>query len=297
MTTYARFPLPVLAAWLALCCGACSKAPAEQVAAPAAALPTQAAPTEVVQLAAVQTEVAPTNAAQTASTLPPDLGTRPAGSDWAAFLGPTGDGKSQETGLISPWPAVGPKLVWQIPVGIGYGMPAISRGRMFQFDMRGKKAKLTCAKSETAEELWKFEYPTDYEDMYGYDNGPRCMPIVDGDMVYIFGAEGMLHALRTVDGSLVWKADTTRDYGVVQNFFGVGYGMPAVSRGRLFQFDMRVRKAQLLCLKAETAEELWKFEYSTEYEDMYGYDNGPRCMPVVDGDMVYIFGAEGVLHA
>jgi outer membrane protein assembly factor BamB len=157
-----------------------------------------------------------------AAVLPPDLGTRPTGTDWAAFLGPTGDGKSSEKGLIAPWPEKGPKLVWQIPTGVGYGMPAVSRGRLFQFDMHREKARLTCMKAESAESLWQFEYTTDYQDMYGYDNGPRCQPVVDGDMVYTFGAEGMLHALRVADGSVVWKVDTTKSFGVVQNFFGVG---------------------------------------------------------------------------
>jgi outer membrane protein assembly factor BamB len=123
--------------------------------------------------------------------------------------------------LIATWPAAGPKLVWQQRVGVGYGMPAVSRGRLFQFDRHGDQARLTCQRVETMEELWKFEYPTAYEDMYGYNNGPRCMPVVDGDRVYIFGAEGMLHCLNVVDGKVVWKIDTAKEFGVVQNFFGV----------------------------------------------------------------------------
>lgn len=154
--------------------------------------------------------------------LPPDLWTRTVGDDWAAFLGPTGDGKSSETGLVAPWPEAGPKLIWQQRVGTGYGMPAVSRGRLFQFDRRGDRARLTCQNVETMQELWRFEYPTDYEDLYGYDNGPRCMPVVDGERVYTFGVEGMLHCLRVVDGSVVWKVDTAKDFGVIQNFFGVG---------------------------------------------------------------------------
>ena len=76
--------------------------------------------------------------------------------------------------------------------------------------------------AESGEELWRFEYPTNYEDLYGYNNGPRCSPVVDGDRVYSYGAEGMLHCLNAADGSLVWKLDTIRDFGVIQNFFGVG---------------------------------------------------------------------------
>ena len=74
-------------------------------------------------------------------------------------------------------------------------MPVISQGKLFLFDRHGDKARLTCMKAETGEVLWKFEYPTDYEDQFGYNNGPRCCPVVDGDRVYIYGAEGMLHCV------------------------------------------------------------------------------------------------------
>lgn len=145
-----------------------------------------------------------------------------AGNDWPRFLGPFGTSVSAEKGIIGPWPASGLKLVWQKPLGTGYGMPAISQGRLFQFDRDGDRARLRCFDSITGEFFWKFDYPTDYEDYYGYDNGPRCCPVVDGDRVYIFGAEGMLHCLRADHGQLIWKVDTRSTFHVVQNFFGVG---------------------------------------------------------------------------
>jgi outer membrane protein assembly factor BamB len=105
-------------------------------------------------------------------------------------------------------------------------MPSVSRGRLFVFDRlagpRGERARLRCWKSETAEPLWAFDYPTDYRDLYGYSGGPRCCPVVDGDRVYAVGAEGMLHCVRAADGKLLWKVDTRSAFGVRQNFFGVG---------------------------------------------------------------------------
>ncbi len=147
---------------------------------------------------------------------------RLAGSDWPQFLGPTGDNKSSERGILTTWPATGPPIVWQLALGSGYGSPAISQGRLFQFDRQANQARLRCLGSETGELLWKFEYPTDYQDLYGYDNGPRASPVVDGNRVYIFGAEGMLHCLAVEDGKQIWKVDTMAQFGVVQNFFGVG---------------------------------------------------------------------------
>ena len=156
------------------------------------------------------------------SSLPPDLGTRPVGVDWPGMLGPHGDSKSPEQGLITPWPEDGPRVVWQRTLGTGYGAPSIARGRLYLFDRIGNQATLICLNSETGEELWKFGYPTDYEDYFGYNNGPRCCPVVDGDRVYIHGAEGMLHCVNAETGKLIWKVDTFQTFGVVQNFFGVG---------------------------------------------------------------------------
>jgi outer membrane protein assembly factor BamB len=157
-----------------------------------------------------------------ADRLPPDLRTRTTGSDWTCFLGPAGTSVSAEKGLLTPWPEHGPRIVWHKRLGSGYGMPTISRGRLFLFDRVGNRARLNCWKSETGEELWSFDYPTEYRDYYGYNNGPRCCPVVDDDRVYIFGAEGMLHCVRAEDGKQLWKVDTQAEFNVIQNFFGIG---------------------------------------------------------------------------
>ena len=153
---------------------------------------------------------------------PPDLRTRKSGSNWDGFLGPTGDGKSPEISLLTSWSPAGPPVVWEKEIGTSYGAPTVSQGRLFMFDRHGGSARLTCMKSETGEELWRFEYQTDYEDLYGYNNGPRTCPVVDGNRIYIFGPEGMLHCVTVSDGKPLWSIDTTAQFHVVQNFFGVG---------------------------------------------------------------------------
>jgi outer membrane protein assembly factor BamB len=143
-------------------------------------------------------------------------------ADWPRFLGPEGNGKSPETGILTDWDPTGPPLVWHRELGTSYGIGSVRAGKFYQFDRRGDQARLSCLDAQSGELLWKFEYPTDYEDMLGYNNGPRCSPVVDGDRVYLFGAEGMLHCVGADDGRPVWKVDTARRFGVVQNFFGVG---------------------------------------------------------------------------
>jgi outer membrane protein assembly factor BamB len=160
--------------------------------------------------------------AATSGELPPDLGTRKQGVDWPVFLGPTGDSKSSEKGILTTWDAEQPRLVWQHKLGTSYGAPTVARGRLFQFDRFDDQARLYCLNAETGEELWRYEYTTGYEDMYGYNNGPRCSPVVDGDRVYAYGVDGVLVCVRAIDGKPVWKVDVNSKFGVVQNFFGVG---------------------------------------------------------------------------
>lgn len=151
----------------------------------------------------------------------PDLATRKTGEDWATFLGPRGDSTSTEKGIQTDWGS-GLKVIWTRELGESYGIGAVSRGRYFQFDRQGRVARVICMNAETGEEIWVYEYPTDYRDMYGYNGGPRCSPIVDGDRLYAFGVEGKIVCLRVTDGKLIWERNTSEKYNVQQNFFGVG---------------------------------------------------------------------------
>jgi outer membrane protein assembly factor BamB len=167
-----------------------------------------------------------------ADTQPADLWTRTAGEDWPSFLGPTHNGKSTETGIVTKWTEAGLPIVWQRASGTGYAAGVTSRGRYFHFERVGDAAQLVCLNAEHGNELWKFAYPTTFSDMYRYDNGPRSSPVVDGDRVYTYGAEGMLSCLRVDDGKLLWQCDTMQRFGVVPNFFGVG-STPAVEQDLL----------------------------------------------------------------
>src|SRR5262245_24317067 len=121
----------------------------------------------------------------------PAPGGRTGGSDWPTILGPTRDGVSTEKGIIAPWPKEGLKKLWECDLGVGFAPPVVAGGRLFHFDRFDDTARLTCRDATTGKQLWTFEYPTDYVDRYGYEPGPRACPVVDGERVYLQGADGM----------------------------------------------------------------------------------------------------------
>jgi outer membrane protein assembly factor BamB len=153
---------------------------------------------------------------------PPSLWTRKTGDDWPIFLGSNQDSRSSETGIITKWPDTGLKLVWHARLGTSYGAPTIAGGRLMQFDRVGDKSRLYCLNAETGKELWRHEFPTEYEDLYQYNNGPRTSPVIDGDRVYAYAVDGALACCRTADGKPLWQKNLNQEFGVVQNFFGVG---------------------------------------------------------------------------
>ena len=145
-----------------------------------------------------------------------------ASSDWPGFLGANRDGRSSETGILKDWSDGKLKLAWKKTIGEGYGIGSVKANQMFQFDFINGNERLQCLDVNNGNQVWEFKHPSTYKDTFGFDSGPRASPIVDGDRVYCLGAEGKLFCVNTKDGKLIWKVDTQKEFGVVQNFFGVG---------------------------------------------------------------------------
>jgi outer membrane protein assembly factor BamB len=150
-----------------------------------------------------------------------NLWTRQAGEDWPRMLGPNYDSISSETGIRTDWGKSGLQIVWTQKTGEGYGNGVAALGRWLQFDRFRSQERLTCYEAETGRELWRSENPVVYADAYGYNNGPRCSPVVDEDRVYTYGVAGRLACVGLSDGQLRWDLDINEQYNVIQNFFGV----------------------------------------------------------------------------
>jgi outer membrane protein assembly factor BamB len=142
--------------------------------------------------------------------------------DWRAFLGPNLNATSNETPLLKKFGPGAPALVWEVPKGEGYAAPAIVNDRVLLFHRVENEEVIECLQAETGQRFWKFAYPSSYRDRYGFNTGPRCQPVSDGEWVYTLGAEGKLHCLKLTTGRVLWKRDILREWNLKPNFFGVG---------------------------------------------------------------------------
>ena len=132
--------------------------------------------------------------------------------DWPQWLGPDRNGRSSETGLLTTFPESGPSVLWKAALGHGFSSISVVDERLFTMyaDSTGEFAVSLSAKD--GEELWKVRTGTYYKEKQGGD-GPRATPTVDGDTVFVLGAEGKLMALRTADGQTIWSVDLMREFG------------------------------------------------------------------------------------
>jgi outer membrane protein assembly factor BamB len=152
-----------------------------------------------------------------------------AAEDWPGIYGPRRDHTSQQKGLLRAWPEEGPKVLWTIPVGAGFGGPAVSGGNVYLLDRDESVGdKLRVLDVASGKELWTFAYNAPGRFMFA---GSRTTPTVDGEHVYTVGPMGELHAISIKTRKPAWTKNIWKDFGggaelprwgIVQNPFIYG---------------------------------------------------------------------------
>ena len=147
----------------------------------------------------------------------------PAGAEtheWKTFMGPTQNCVSTETKLLKSFPQSGPDIVWELETGNGYASPSISGDYLVYPHRVANTVVIECLHRATGMKYWEHTYSTDYNDRYGYSNGPRASPVIDGNRVYVLGVDGQFLCLELQTGRVIWQRNINKDFNVKQDFFG-----------------------------------------------------------------------------
>lgn len=178
-------------------------------------------------------------------------------ADWPQFLGPTQDNISPETGLLETFPADGPRVLWKLQLGSGYGSPSVRGDLLVVHHRKGNSEIVEALDPATGKSRWHFDYPTRFVDPFGYSSGPRCSPILTADRCYTFGAEGVLLCLDLATGQQIWRRDTGTDFDVPEAFFGVG-SSPILEGKLLIAMVGGQPNAGVVAFEAATGKTVWE---------------------------------------
>lgn len=133
-----------------------------------------------------------------------------AAAEWPQYAGPNRDAHSPETGIGRAWPESGPKTLWTVPVGEGFGGAAVSNGEVYFLDrISGKEDIFRCLSLETGEEIWRYTYAAPSEVSYP---GSRTVPAVTEKYVYSVGVMGDFHCFDRETHEVVWHRNLIEDY-------------------------------------------------------------------------------------
>lgn len=155
-----------------------------------------------------------------------------AAQDWPQILGPGRNGIYTGPPIVSSFPRSGPPLLWKRDVGAGFAGPAVAAGKVVLFHRVNNRETVEAMDAATGKTLWTFDYPTSYRDDFGFDEGPRAIPVIAGGRVFTHGADGWLHGLDFATGRKLWAVDTRRVFEAPKGYFGVA-ASPVVDGDRV----------------------------------------------------------------
>ena len=184
--------------------------------------------------------------------------------EWPALFGPNRT-SFIDANLHPVWGPEGPPLLWEVPVGTGYGSPVTAHGKVvFNYRISDQEI-VACHDIKTGEQTWEFRQPTTAKCDFEYSDGPYSTPIIDVscDRVFNVSAQGRVVCLDIQNGSLVWSRELHQDYHVEPDIFPVGASPVLdlnsnVDGGQLiFNLGGRECDAGIISLAAESGETLW----------------------------------------
>jgi outer membrane protein assembly factor BamB len=131
-------------------------------------------------------------------------------ADWPQYLGPDRNAVAPDTELARTWPKGGPKRIWAVSMGEGFGGASIHGGEVFLLDrIKSEADVLRCLDFATGDEKWRFRYEAPGKFSYP---GSRTVPTVDNEHIWTVGAFGHLYCFSRKTQEPVWFTNMLEDF-------------------------------------------------------------------------------------
>jgi len=197
------------------------------------------------------------------------------GGDWPQILGPNRNGIATDEKLADRWPVGRAKVIWHRETGSGYPGVAVAGGKLVLFHRVDDEEIAEGLDAAMGKPQWKAAFPTTFRSDYSSDHGPRCVPVIHEDRVFLYGAGGNLHCLAMADGRKLWSRAAQKDFGAPSGYFGAGSSPIVVDDKLLVNVGGDRQEAGIVAFSLDKGETLWKAtrnaaSYSSPIEIMHG---------------------------
>src|SRR5688572_27259090 len=108
--------------------------------------------------------------------------------DWPQWRGPARDSHVPKGDAVPAKLPDDPKVIWKMNIGEGFASPVVARGKVFYLDNQAEQEIVHAIDAATGKEIWKATLFSSHKDGFGI--GPRCTPLVDGDVLYVQSCKG-----------------------------------------------------------------------------------------------------------
>jgi outer membrane protein assembly factor BamB len=122
-------------------------------------------------------------------------------------------------------------LLWRQAIGSGWSGFAVAGDYAVTQEQRGDEEHTSCYALRSGEAIWTHVERVRHDDVLG-GPGPRATPAIVGDIVYSFGATGILNALDLRTGDPLWRHDMLELAAANRPIYGFS-SSPVVRNGRL----------------------------------------------------------------
>jgi outer membrane protein assembly factor BamB len=135
--------------------------------------------------------------------------------------GPHRNFQTEAAGIKDSWPASGPPVVWQRPLGEGYSSPSVEEGVLYTMYGRPRQEVVLAANADDGKTLWEYTTPMTFQsDAPEMGNGPYATPLVVGDRLVTAGVAGRLQCFEKKTGKLLWTQQLWSDHHGSRMMYG-----------------------------------------------------------------------------
>lgn len=196
------------------------------------------------------------------------LATAAHADDWLQWRGPDRAGISTETGLLDEWPPEGPAVNWQIEtLGHGYGTVAVEGDAIYVQGTRDGQSAVFRLRASDGGEVWMRKLGP-YYDHPDRGDGPRSVPTLQGDSLFVLNGMGEVAKLAKDSGEVIWQFNMLERFGSPNTRWGISES-PLVVRDRVFVMPGG-RDGAIAALSAADGSTIWR---SSELGDVASYSS------------------------